>query len=58
MRGESGRGHLKTWSLIFIFVCLQMTTMLRPIVGRSDHFLPKEKKFFLTHWVDSLGTKR
>jgi hypothetical protein len=47
-------GHLKIWALIFILVCLQMTTALRPIIGRSDHFLPREKKFFLSHWADSL----
>jgi hypothetical protein len=58
LRDEGGRGHLRTWSLIFIFVCLQMTTTLRPVVGRSDHFLPGEKKFFLIHWADSLGGKR
>jgi hypothetical protein len=34
-----------------------MTTTLRPIVGRSDRFLPGEKKFFLTHWLESLGGK-
>ena len=45
-RGESGGGRLKSWSLIFILVCLQMTTTLRPIIGHSDHFLPREKKFF------------
>ncbi len=56
-RGESQRGHLRTWSVIFILVCLQMTTTLRPILGRSDHFLPREKKFFLTHWAESLGAK-
>jgi hypothetical protein len=47
-------GHLKIWALIFILVCLQMTTALRPIIGRSDRFLPREKKFFLAHWADSL----
>jgi hypothetical protein len=57
-RDESRRGQLKTWSVIFILVCLQMTTTLRPILGHSDHFLAKEKKFFLTHWADSLGAKR
>ena len=56
-RGETGRGHLKIWSLIFILVCLQMTTTLRPIVGRSNRFLPEEKKFFLSHWMESLGKK-
>lgn len=57
-RGESGRGHLRTWSIIFILVCLQMTTTLRPLIGRSDHFLPGEKKFFLTQWAESLGAKK
>lgn len=56
-RGETGRARLGTWRLIFILVCLQMTTTLRPIIGRSDHFLPQEKKFFLTHWIESLGGK-
>ena len=56
-RGEKTRGHLKTWSVIFILVCLQMTTTLRPIIARSDRFLPDAKKFFLTHWVESLGGK-
>jgi len=55
--GETGHAHLGTWYLIFILVCLQMTTTLRPIIGRADHFLPAEKKFFLTHWVESLGGK-
>jgi hypothetical protein len=53
----SEAGHLKIWSFIFILVCLQMTTALRPIIGRSDHFLPREKKFFLTHWADSLQAR-
>ena len=56
-RGTTGSAHLKTWALIFIAVCLQMTTTLRPIVGHADHFLPAEKQFFLTHWLESLGGK-
>ncbi|HEX4665523.1 MAG TPA: hypothetical protein VH207_02900 [Chthoniobacterales bacterium] len=55
--GPNKGSHLVIWSLIFILVCLQMTTTLRPIVGRSDHFLPGEKKFFLAHWADSLSAK-
>ena len=52
----SGRvgGHMTLWNLIFILVCLQMMTTLRPIVGRSDRFLPGEKKFFLAHWFETL----
>lgn len=56
--GGTESAYLKTWALIFIAVCLQMTTTLRPIVGHSDHFLPAEKQFFLTHWLESLGGKR
>jgi len=55
--GGTDGGHLKTWTAIFVVVCLQMTTTLRPIVGRSDRFFPAEKQFFLAHWFDSLGGK-
>ena len=52
------RSHagINTWAVIFIFVVLQMTTALRPIVGKADTFLPPptEKKFFLSHWADCL----
>jgi hypothetical protein len=53
--GRGGRVHLRIWNLIFVLVCLQMTTTLRPIIGKSDRFLPGEKKFFVAHWVDSLS---
>jgi hypothetical protein len=49
----SVRSHLKLWGFIFVVVCLQMMTTLRPIVGRSDHFLPGAKKFFLAHWLET-----
>jgi hypothetical protein len=52
--GGSARNHLKLWSMIFVIVCLQMMTTLRPIVGTSNHFLPSEKKFFLAHWAETL----
>ena len=55
--GGFARNHLKFWSVIFIVVCLQMMTTLRPIVGRSDRFLPSEKKFFLTHWAETLRSE-
>ena len=51
------RTHLKVWSAIFILVCLQMTTALRPIIGTSDHWLPAEKKFFLAHWAENLTSE-
>ena len=33
-----------------------MTTALRPIIGKSDHFLPaaQDKKFFVNYWMDCL----
>jgi hypothetical protein len=49
----SSRSHMTLWGLIFILVCLQMTTTLRPIVGTSKRFLPGEKKFFLAHWFET-----
>ena len=55
--GGLARNHLKFWSVIFVVVCLQMMTTLRPIVGRSDRFLPSEKKFFLTHWAETLRSE-
>jgi hypothetical protein len=48
---------LHVWIVIFLLVMLQMTTALRPIVGSADTFLPKEKKFFLDHWMDSIDNK-
>jgi len=45
---------LNVWIVLFIMVCLQMTTSLRPLVGKADTFLPKQKKFFLTHWSESI----
>lgn len=50
-RSQAG---LRIWSVIFLLVVLQMTTALRPIVGRGPTFLPTEKKFFLDHWLENL----
>ena len=60
---ETGFSHTKarssaglnTWIIIFILVVIQMTTALRPIVGTAPTFLPKEKKFFISHWGDNLS---
>ena len=45
---------VNVWIVIFLLVALQMTTALRPIIGKSDTFFPTEKKFFLatgsTRW--------
>jgi hypothetical protein len=56
---ETNRSFLHLWSIIFIFVTLQMSTALRPIIGTADTLLPTEKKFFLNHWLDEMsGEKR
>jgi len=55
MGGGKG-GHLHIWAIIFMLVTLQMTTTLRPIIGKSDHFLNlEEKRFFLVHWFEIMG---
>jgi hypothetical protein len=43
-----------TWVVIFMLVVVQMTTALRPIVGSSPDFFPKQKQFFLGHWAECL----
>lgn len=50
--GANQQGPLRVWSFVLLLVTLQMTTSLRPILGRSDDFLTSEKKFFLQHWGD------
>lgn len=45
---------LRVWVTIFLLVMVQMSTALRPIVGKSDTFLPVQKKFFLKHWFEQL----
>jgi hypothetical protein len=47
---------LRVWAVIFILVCLQLTTALRPIIGKADTVLPTEKKFFIKHWFDCMDT--
>ena len=48
---------LNVWIVIFLLVALQMTTALRPILGKSDTFFPTEKKFFIGHWFDCLKSQ-
>jgi hypothetical protein len=56
-RSDTG---LRVWVVIFLLVALQMTTALRPIIGKSDHFLPSaaDKQFFITHWMNCLGQEQ
>ena len=50
-RSQAG---VNVWIIIFLLVALQMTTALRPIIGKSETFFPAEKKFFLVHWFDTV----
>jgi len=36
---------------------VQMTTALRPIIGKADTFLPVQKQFFLMHWAECMEMK-
>lgn len=47
-------GGLRVWVVIFLLVMAQMTTTLRPLVGTSEAFLQKEKKFFVKHWIEQI----
>ena len=51
---------LKVWMFIYLLVALQMTTAVRPLLEKSNMFLPAltEKKFFLQHWGDNLREQR
>ena len=49
------RAGFNTWVVIFVLVVLQMTTALRPIVGRDESFFPREKKFFLSYWSECMN---
>lgn len=52
---SSGSRMSGVWIAIYVVVCLQMMTALRPIVGRSDTFLPGEKKFFFVHMLETMA---
>src|SRR3954463_11571921 len=54
LSGRTGT-QLRLWGLIFVVVCLQMTTTLRPIIAPGKTFFPTEKKFFLANWAEALG---
>ena len=53
--GAVQKAPLFTWFVIFLLVTLQLSTSLRPILGTSDKFFTTEKKFFLQHWVETMG---
>lgn len=54
--GSRSEAIFKCWTMIFIFVCLQMMTAIRPIVGTAGSLLPREKKFFLNYWGELIDS--
>ncbi len=56
VHGARQSGPVAIWCIIFLLVTLQLTTSLRPILGRSERFLTDEKKFFIQHWAETAGT--
>lgn len=51
-RSQAG---VNVWIIIFLLVALQMTTALRPILGKSNTFFPEKKEFFIQHWFECLN---
>lgn len=52
--GAATGSNLTVWMLIYMVVSLQMMTAVRPILGKSETFLPTTKQFFLGHWGEVL----
>jgi len=55
--GSHSTSLVGLWTLLFLFVTLQMTTTLRPIVGTSPQLLSEEKVFFLNYWFQGAPNK-
>ena len=55
LAGQSAKGNIGVWMIIYIVVSLQMMTTVRPIIGHADTFLPDQKQFFLAHWSDCIS---
>lgn len=48
-------GALRLWIFIFGMVLLQMSTTLRPLIGKAEPLKLNEKQFFIGHWSNSIG---
>ena len=54
--GKVSAGPVLVWSVLFLLVTLQLSTTLRPLLGRSDKWIQvEEKRFFLEHWILTAG---
>ncbi len=52
---KKSMGTLRLWMVIFGLVLLQMSTTLRPIIGKHEPLQFGEKKFFMAHWGEALS---
>ena len=48
--GTTKTAPLRIWIGIFLLVTLQMSTTLRPLIGKSETLFTTEKRFFVEHW--------
>lgn len=47
---------LRIWCMIFLLVTLQMSTTLRPLIGRDDgRLIDRTPRFFAAHWMRCTG---
>ena len=53
--GTTNRGPLRVWIGIFLLVTLQMSTSLRPLIGRSETLFTTDKRFFIEHWAITMN---
>lgn len=56
--GTKKKGPLRIWIGIFLLVSLQMSTTLRPMIGKSEDLFTSEKRFFLEHWTIQISDPR
>lgn len=52
---KKSMGTLRLWMVIFGLVLLQMSTTLRPILGKHEPLQLGEKRFFLAHWNEAFS---
>jgi len=57
LNDQTDTAVLKFWSLVFLVVTLQMATTLRPLIGRTEGFELRGKRFFLAHWIQNLDVE-
>lgn len=46
---------IQVWAFIFVMTLFQMSTTLRPILGRGEVWFTQEKQFFLVNWFTTMG---